>query len=426
MKKKIISLVLSFTVLTTVLAGCSGANSNPGTDDGTQAETVTEDAAGAAEVTDEETDAAASSETSDIALDGTWPKDEVLIGVESFDTTDDQFLELREYFDYLEDYYNIRFMYSESIASAEDELNFISSCASAGAKAVIGYYNVTGVEAAQQANEQGMYYWASDINVYNELIDEEMYLGTYLFAGAEADKSGDYIAGYEMGLGLANAGVSHIVYCNGGAGFGVQMFIDRQDGFNAGVAAAQAEGAEVEYDPSSDVIEGWPGTDEFTAAQSSALASDYDGVGLSFNAATWIRPISDAGKSDVIKLATIGEATETNYDSINSGQLVTLVYDCVEVHFGHVIVSILNAVNGHIDMTRTEDGSAGAITVNRWIITGADEFNAIYDYHEEGKFVITAEDMTKCFPEFNAEASYDLINDFYSSYTLEHAMSIIE
>ena len=404
MKKRITAVIMCVIMLAAAMAGCS-SNDDSNTSSGT--ETQSEKSA-----------------ESDISLDDLWPEEKVLIGVECFDTTDEQFLEIQEYYEYLTEYYNISFMYSESIASAEAELDFISSCASAGAKAIIGFYNVTEVEAAQQAIDQGMYYWGTEY--YDELAGNEMYLGAYEFAGSENDKNGDYLAGYELGYGLASAGVSHILYCNGGASFGVQMFIDRQEGFNAGVEAAQAEGSEAVYDPANDVIEGWPGTDEYTAAQSSALSSDYDGIATSFNAATWFQPIADAGKSDAVKLAAIGEAEETYYESVNSGQMVTLVYDCEEVVFGHVIATIINAVNGDIDLTRSEDGKAGAIKVHRWVVTSAEEYNAIYDFHDEGSYFISAEKMAECFPEYNETASYQSINDLYEEYTLEYALSTID
>lgn len=410
MKKSNIALIMCIIMLTAILAGC-GSGSDTETSAGTETSTGTE-----SQTNDKEASA--------IELDGSWPAAEIIIGVECFDTTDEQFLQLQEYYEYLAESYNISFMYSESIASAEAELDFISSCASAGAKAIIGFYNVTEEEAAQQAIDQGMCYWGTEY--YSELADEDLYLGSYEFVGGDSDKNGEYLAGYELGYGLAMADVTHILYCNGGASFGVQMFIDRQEGFNDGVAAAQNEGADVAYDPEKDVLEGWPGTDEFTAAQSAALSSDYDGVATSFNVATWFQPIADAGKSENIKLAAIGEVEDTYYESINSGQLVTLVYDCEEVVFGHIIASIMNAVNGDLELTKNEAGSAGNISVNRWVIKSADDYNAIYEYHEAGNYFISAAQLTECFPEFNEAAAQDSINDLYKQYTLDYALSTIK
>ena len=393
MKKRIWALMICMIMLVVTMAGCNSNDSSSLSSD---------------------------SKTDTISLDGSWPKETVLIGVECFDTTDEQFLEIQEYYEYLTDYYNISFMYSESIASAEAELDFISSCAAAGAKAIIGIYNVTETEAVKQVIDQGMYYWGT--TYYDELADNEMYLGAYEFIGSEGDKNGDYLAGYELGYGLAKSGVSHILYCNGGASFGVQMFIDRQEGFGAGVMAAQDEGSEAVYDPANDVIEGWPGTDDYTAAQSAALSSDYDGIATSFNAATWFQPIADAGKADVIKLAAIGEVADTYYESVNSGQMVTLVYDCEEVVFGHVIATIINAVNEDIELTRNENQKAGAIRIHRWVIDSIEDYNAIYEYHDALNYFISAEKMAECFPEYNDAASYQSINDLYEVYTLEYAL----
>ena len=94
----------------------------------------------------------------EIPLDGSWPEETIKIGVEVFDTTDETTLGTLAYFDYLTNYYNVEFICSESIGSAEDELAFISSCAAAGCKAFISVYNVSRETEVKQVTDRGMYY----------------------------------------------------------------------------------------------------------------------------------------------------------------------------------------------------------------------------------------------------------------------------
>ena len=363
------------------------------------------------------------SSTSELGLDGSWPEETIQIGVEVYDTTDDQFLAFQEYLEYLTDYFNISFMYSESLASAEDELNFIDSCASAGCVAIIGYYNVSGASAIQEAIDQGMYYWGTE-EYYDQFKDNDLYVGTYTFIEDGSTENGDYLAGYELAYSLAEQGVTHVFYCNGGASMGIDMFIDRQDGFLAGIAAAQADGYDIEYDEDNDVIEGWPGTDDFTAALSTKLNGDYDGAAVSFNASSIFQPVSDAGLEDSIKISTIGEVSDTYYDFVQSGTVAAVVYDCEEVVFANAVVQILNAVTGHLDATRDEDGYAGKILVNRWTITDADTYNAIYAYHEDGNFFVSADDLAGCLVELTEDATFETVSDFYYSLDVETAVSI--
>ena len=364
----------------------------------------------------------------DYAYDRSYPEEELKLGMAVYDTTDEQFLAMKEYNDYLEQNFNIKFMYSESLSNSEDEIAFVDSCAAAGCKAYFGYYNIAETETVKEAEAHGMYYVGGVGGVGYEqrpdLADYSNYVGSYSLKSdieVEGDHNGDYLGGYQLGYSLGEQGVKHVFYCNGGASFGVQMFIDRQSGFEAGIAAAQADGYEIEYDSSADVIEGWPGTDDFTAAVSSKLSGDYDGAAVSFNAATLFQPINDAGKADSIKIAAIGGVNDTYYDAFNSGLVSTIVYDCEEVVFGNGIVSIINAVTGHGDVTRDGD-VAGRVLTYRWTLQDADQFNAIYDLHDNGEYYITAQDVANLCAEYNSSVTFDEINSYYQSFTLENTV----
>lgn len=417
MKKKVVAILMCAAMATGLLAGCGDSGTTESGSTNSSSSKGNETAA-----TEQKSGDDAEAVTN---LDGSWPEEKVLIGMEVYDTTDEQFLALQDYFSYLEDYYNISFMYSESLDSAESELDFIGSCASAGCKAIIGYYNVAGAEAIQQTIDQGMYYWGTE-QYYDEFADNDLYLGTYTFIEDGETYNGDYLGGYELGYSLGKQGVEHVFYCNGGAGMGIQMFIDRQDGFEAGVKAAQDEGAAIQYDPSTDVVEGWPDAPDFAAAVGAKLNGDYDGVAVSFNAAALFQPIMDAGLQDSIHVATIGEVSDTYYDFVQSGMISTVVYDCEEVVFANAVPLILNAVTGHLDATRNADGKAGKILVNRWTVADTDSYNTIYEYHDAGNYFVRADDLANCLVELNPDATFDTMSSFYHNLDLDAALSIAQ
>lgn len=418
MKKKIAAILMCGVMAASLLTGCGSSDS--GSQNTSAGETKAADTQAEGQGTE-----GTGEEVSAVTLDGSWPAQKVTIGVEAFDTTDEQFLALQEYLDYLTEYYNIEFMYSESIANAEGEMDFIDSCASAGCKAILAYYNVAGAEAIQRTIDQGMYYWGTE-QYAADFEDNEMYLGCYTFTEEGKAENGDYLGGYELGYSLGKQGVQHVFYCNGGASFGIQMFIDRQAGFEVGVAAAQAEGAKIQYDSSKDVIEGWPGTDDFTAAVGAKLAEDYDGAAVSFNAATLFQPIADAGKNGQIKIAAIGGVNDTYYDAVQNGEISTIVYDCEEVVFGNAVAQILNAVTGHVDKTRTADNKCGKILTYRWTITDTDTFNQIYDYHDGGNYFVSAQDLTNCLAEFNPDVTFEDVAAYYTAFDLDTAIAGIQ
>ena len=398
MKKKFLCILLVCVLCVSLLAGCSGSGSSGSSD------------------TDSEI----------AGLDGTWPEETIKIGVPVQDTTDDSVLRMMEYCEYLAQYYNLEFVFSESLSSSEDEFDFIDSCAASGCDAIFGYYNISGTEIVKECISCGMYYWCSDSELTEEYADEEYFLAGYSFIvdeSMDSSVSGDYLGGYELGYNIAFQ-ATHVIYCNGGASMGIQMFMDRQEGFIAGIAAAIEDGAEIEFDEDSDILEGWPGTDDYTAYQSKYLTdSTVDAVVSSFGTSTWLQPLADAGRDD-IKLAAIESTLTLSYDAVNDGTITLIVYDCSEVVFGNAIPMIINAVTGNGYLNRDEDGNNTAIEVNRWVIDSVDTFNAIYEYEEAGNYFVTAEDLMQCFPEFNEDVTQESINEFYSSLTVEAAVEI--
>ncbi len=391
--KKALALILVLALCLCLFAGCANNGAASG---------GSENAAANAE-----NNAATNAEAaSGYALDKSWPAEKVKIGVIAFDTTDESFMGVMEYYNYLAQYYNVEFTVSEAIQSAEHEFQFIDSCAAAGCKGIIAYYNVAGAESIKHCTDQGMYYWGM-AEFYESVKDDPHFVGGYTFSNPDDPdaKNGDYMGGYELGLTMGNAGLKHIAFCNGGASFGVQMFIDRQQGFFDGIAAAQAAGSETQFDPAVDVIEGFP-DEAYFAAQAAFFSADYDGVVVSFDAFTWFQPIIESGKD--IKVGCIGTVSETYKSFVDNGTVIALVYDCPEIVFGSAFADLMNAITGHEDLTRTADGLALLNPTQRWTLSGADDFNAVYEKHiNDESFFVTAEQMATILGDLNESATRD-------------------
>ena len=356
-----------------------------------------------------------------VPLDGSWPEEAIKIGVEAFDTTDESFMGVMEYFDYLSDYFNVEFIVSEALNAPEDEFKFIDNCAAAGCKGIFGYYNIAGAEAIKHCTSQGMYYWGNE-QYYPDVADDPLYVGTYTFKDMsdENGKNGDYMAGYELGYAMASAGLKHIAMCNGGAVIGVQMFLDRQAGVLDGIAAAQAEGSETKFDPATDIVEGFPG-DSYFAKQAEILAGDYDGMVTTFDAFTWFQPILDSGKD--FKVGAIGTVSDSYKAFVYNGTVIALVYDCGEVVFGSVFADLVNAATGHADLTRGADGKALLNHTQRWVLSSAEDFNAVYEKHiTNGEYYITAEEMATVLGGVNPDATVDDVAALFDM-SLEDALS---
>lgn len=416
MKKVIALLLASIMVISMAACGSSGNETKeetkaPATDSKEAESEETE----APETTGEE----GGNEGGTFALDGTWPAETVKIGVEAYDVTDGQFLAMQEYYESMKQYFNIEFMYSESIASAEDELKFIENCAAAGCKGFIGYYNVSGAEAVELCAQKGMYYWggASKADIYDVVKTNEFYTGAY--GGEDAE----YEAGYLMAQTLIDQGCEKLVYVSGGDEMGIDFFIKRKEGFYDAVDKAKEEGKNVEVVYK---VPGWPGTDAFTAEQTTVCDMEFDGLGCSFNAAPWFQPLANVDKLESIKIATIGVIDDLYKDLAAAGTISCVVYDCEEVNFGCAIPMLLNAITGHMDANRNEKGEAAAFAIEKWAVSDSATYDAIYGLHDSGEFFVTAEDIANCLVEYNSDASYNSLIETYSDLNLESALNKIK
>lgn len=426
MEKKVLSVFLAGAMAVGMLAGCGSSSSGNNAADNSQAAAGSESGGAAAADSGSGESATGSDSSGAIALDGSWPEETVKIGVEVYDTTDTTVIAYMEYFEYLEDYFNVEFMFSESISNAEEELAFADSCASAGCVAYIGGYNASMETIVDKVTEYGMYYWGCERGLDEAYADNEYYLGGFspvsTDSSIDASKGGDYLIGYSMATKLADQGAKHVVYCSGGDQMGIQMFIDRLEGFKDGIAAAQANGSDIVWDEKEDSIAGWPGTDDFAAAQSNAVSKDYDAVACSFSGfEVWAQPLSDAGKTDV-KIAGVGGVDGSLSDLFEQGTISMDIYECPEIVTGQAFPMIMNAVTGHADVVKGDTGYL-ACQIERWVIEDADTYNAIYDFHEEGNYYVSAQDLTEILCDFTEGVTQEDINNFYLSKTMDACMN---
>lgn len=350
-----------------------------------------------------------------IALSGAsaaeYPAEPIKIGFVTYDTTASLFLEIQRYYDYMAEYFNIQMIYSESLDTAEGELAFIESCAAAGCKAIIGYYNIARTEAVQLAIDKGMYYFgvAEEDDVYGMFKDNAHYLGGYYNVNM------DFESGYATAQGLIDAGCQRLVYSSGGRDFGIQMFIDRSEGFYAAVEEAKAAGKDVEvvYD-----VSGWPGTDAFSSAQTTALDTDCDGVASSFSCGPWLQPVAMTGKD--IKVSAVDSLTPDFYGLWDGGMIVTFSVETAAV-FGMAVPLVVNAVDGKL--IRDENGLAPRVPVERLVISNAEDFHGYCEIESDGTWILNNQDLSTLIMNLNPDFTYAYMCELYLAQSVEDVMA---
>lgn len=344
------------------------------------------------------------------APDGRYPAETVKIGFVTFDPGAEQFLAVKSYLDYLETKVNIDVIYSEAIMAAEQELAFIESCAAAGCKAIIGYFNIARVASVQLCIDKGMYYFgvAEEPSVYDAFKANPLYLGGWFNATA------DYDSGHAMAQALIDAGCKRLVYVSGGRDYGVQMFIDRSKGFMAAIDEAKAAGKDVEFVAD---VGGWPEIGTYAPAQNDAIQKGFDGLGCSFGAATWYQALSNAGMSDTVKIAAIDAFSDLTKSAYASGQMVCTPIETTSM-FGMAVPVLLNTLDGNADVVR-DNGQAPRIIINRWLIKSAEEYNALSDIETGGIWCWNAEDALSMVKAINPSATFASIQALYLANSIE-------
>jgi hypothetical protein len=343
-----------------------------------------------------------------LTADGRYPVEPVKICVETFDPADTQYMDVQDYFKFLsEKVFNVEFTYSEKIESAEQELQFIENCGAAGAKGFIAYYNVSKGQAVAKTAELGMYFWgiAEEPEIYDAYKDNPYYLGSIV------NGNGDYDGMYGVTKAILAQGKTKLVYANGGADFGITMFISRKGGFQAAVDEAKAAGATITVAE----VPGFP-NEAWFAAQGAALAGDVDAVVGSFGADVWVQPIAASGKKG-ISVGSFGAMNDFYKQTFADGSVSAIAAEPTE-RFGIAVAMIVNAVDGNADALK-ENGLATNTPQTLWIVTSPETFTTLYGYEKGDGRVQYSMGLTQLIKTLNPDASAATLQELVKAYSIE-------
>lgn len=367
--KKVIALLLALTMALT-LGACGNAGTSGNDGDKTQ-----------------------------YAEDGRYPAETIKIGVPVYDETDSSIIATKAYYDYLDDYLNIEMIYSEALASAEDEIAFIENCAVSGCVAITGSYDVIGHSVLDTVAEYGMYYLMgpADISLmegdlYDQYKTNEYWLGGY------TQGNSNYNASKLAAEYLMSKGVKKVCYASGGALFGVEMFVSAKNGFYETIKNAN-------YDMEIVELPGFP-NDEWFAAQASILADPtVEAVTGLATPNFWAQPIANANRDDIILVSPSGSMDETNMKAFENGVMEYVVLQNHE-EFAINLIFLINALNGDLDVVKP-DGNVQLVDSNSWAFDNYADAKEVYDMLNSDEHFISAEDILAHVKALNPDVTYD-------------------
>ncbi|MDR2043420.1 MAG: hypothetical protein LBQ15_03455 [Clostridium sp.] len=321
-------------------------------------------------------------------------KPHYVIGVIPFNDTAAEQIEWNSYLkDYVGPALNIDFKFAVTPTDASHAVTIVEELSLAGAQGILSVVDYP--SAVQKAEELGLWYirsgGLSTMTEYDQVKDIPHYLGTM---GPSLDE--EYTAGYEMVKYYIDAGKKDFLVFAAILGIYLpsDMHVRRFEGMRDAFLEA---GAEYTAPASGSVIEG-PGVGEFATGTSGLNISVVYGYPLESLDATFHDRFTQAvsGKTfDAVPMAAegsqnmntwlngagitgavmgeVGAFTPTAKELFESGVLNYLVGKYAS-SMGPAVVALINAIDGHADVVRNEDGTGSRLNAPFWTASSLEDF----------------------------------------------------
>lgn len=358
--------------------------------------------------------------------------DSYKIGVIVYDNTDEEVVAIREYLeDYIAEVFpGITFIYSDSITTEEEELEFISKSCDQGVDGFLSFLSMNLPEEVKLCEKNKAYYMLASGTVSDEVF-KEVEDNPYFIGAVGPGEELEYQTGADMAQFFAEheEGDRYFIL-SGGSGIGNEMHLQR----TIGILDTLQKSYGVSFDQSSEeiarsaehthvsagnltvcVTPGYISREEFLTQAKEEYEKDQYEIVLS------VLPLADM--TDVVKdchLGVIDCYTTRNLQLFNSGQLCYLAgkYGAI---VGPSFAAMYNAVTGYAQDFR-EDGKAFKLTQGFWHSTDKKDYAEKYSM---AKSVVTNaynyEDLGKVCKVFNPDANLKELEELISAYSYEDA-----
>ena len=321
----------------------------------------------------------------------------IKIGVLVADATGAEALAFRAYYEqYISKAYNVEFIYSEELNTADGEKNAIDNFIVNNCKAVISFSSVDRPAQIRQCDAAGIYYAVATGTLtaeeYEEFKDYEYYVGAI---GPSLDT--EFKVGYDMAAYYIDKGMTKFGIFGGAVPYRTDMHIYRAAGMICAMIDKGGEGAAYQgvTDPGaiigmiygSGTIEtgaignldlvAYVGGYDFDDAWFGKLAqmAGTEGIEVILTVGSGVDVLGSFMAGSNVKLATVDSFTPAMGEAMNSG-VIDYVAGKFATSIGPIFVTTLNAVNGK--PIRTAEGYALALDQGYWVATNPEQFAQYY------------------------------------------------
>ncbi|MCZ0701612.1 hypothetical protein J2T56_000182 [Natronobacillus azotifigens] len=354
------------------------------------------------------------------------------IGVQIYDATDSELIAFRRYYqDYIEDNYNVEFLFSDSLDTAEAERTSTENFINQGVAAIISFSDSDRMSVIQMTEDAGVYYAIGAGTLSDEqldmLSDNEYFVGSIGPSLAEEEE-----VGYDMAKHYIEQGYTNFLLYAGGYPF-VDMHLMRTHGM---IRALEEVG--VTYNAREDGQIGTFESDEYTINTVYGFPDDSGaffgtvaervnepgleviltaGLGVEFFGTA----LAQSGQD--IRMGTVASFEDAYYEGFSAGQ-VDYLAGKFSSSIGPIFAAVYNAINGDMEVVRN-NGNPFRIDQGYWIATNVDEFNEMYEMSNSTENpAYTKELLDMVIKSENPDTDYDNFESFVQSYSFDEITNL--
>lgn len=359
----------------------------------------------------------------------------IKIGVAVYSLDDPEVRAFRNYYEnYISENFEADFLYSTEILSAEDEKSFINNAIKNGVKGIISFVSYDLEATMKTCSSSKIYYMMGSGSIPDEAFEKAKtnpyFLGVVGPSDEMEKEAGSNMASYFINNKLedqANAPTGYIIL-SGGAKASNVMHANRTAAMleTLGLPADKATVSETTILDSNYgkvcIIPGYAREEATIPSLKEQLATgEYSVVLSSYTIADLWKTIKEAQSNTdfTIRTGTVDCFTEENLSAVQDNVLHYVVGKYSSL-LGPSFAAMYNAVTGHADDFRSEDGTAFSISQGFWTATNKEEYQKLYGL-TSGIYVnaYNADDLTKVIKEYNPNATMEDLVKLAGAYSVE-------
>lgn len=356
------------------------------------------------------------------------------IGVATYNIKDAQIMMFKGYLDgYIKECFSdVTFLYSDSINSEEDMLQFLQSCADNGCEGIMLFYSGDLKKEMDFCAENHMYVIRASGNAadseFEAVADNPYFLGE-IGPGHEAE----YQAAADMTASMYKEDGSYLIL-SGGTIMGNEMHRQRTiamlDSLQQLSGITFEEGSEalavtekplsMEKDGLKVMIcPGYMELEQFAAPAAEAIES---GEYTTLLSAIPVTSLMESLSASEILCGTIDCFSEDNYFGFKKGK-IGYVAGKYESEIGPAFAALMNAVNGYADVYR-EDGKAFRLIQGFWTAADTDEYDRMYALAKGASInAYNYEDLYSVMLNINPDSTFADFKALVSAFSYEDCLA---